>query len=69
MKEIIESLATETGVTADNLRKWKERGKVPKGKRFDLYLLAERKGLDVSARDFEFKPTKGTKPRKPRRAA
>jgi hypothetical protein len=64
MKEVIQSLATEIGTTAEALRKWRERGKVPLARRFDLYRLAESKGVALHARDFEFKPTKGSKRRK-----
>jgi hypothetical protein len=69
MKELIQSLATEIGTTAEALRKWRERGKVPLAKRFELYRLAESKGISLHERDFEFLPSKGSTLRKRGRAA
>lgn len=59
MKEIIATLATELGdpkVTADAIRKWEERGRVPHRLRLPLIDLAKGRRLKLSASDFDFTP-------------
>lgn len=59
MKDIIASLANELGdpaVTAEAIRKWKARGRVPHRLRLPLTELAKRRRLMLSADDFDFRP-------------
>lgn len=66
MKDIIASLANELGdpaVTAEAIRKWKARGRVPHRLRLPITVLAKRRRLPLSADDFDFAPPKPKKRR------
>lgn len=66
MKDIIASLANELGdpaVTAEAIRKWIARGRVPHRLRLPLTELAKRRRLPLSASDFDFAPPKPKKRR------
>lgn len=57
MKEIIASLAVELndpGITAEAIRKWRERGNVPHRHRLPLMELARARCIQLSADDFKF---------------
>lgn len=70
MKQIIVELSAELAAPAspEAIKKWRQRGEVPSKHRLPLLNLAKRRKLPLSERDFDFPPTKGTKPQK-RRAA
>lgn len=67
MKEIIATLATERGISAEAIRKWDERGRVPHKERLPLITTAAERDLPLSERDFDFtpKPDRKAKMRKP----
>lgn len=57
MNSAILDLAVEHGVSPNSLKKWRKRGKVPHKYRLPLLEAAQRKGVALSSRDFEFKVT------------
>lgn len=56
MKDIIATLAAERDISADTIRKWRERGSVPHKERLPLVMMAKKRALALSAGDFEFRP-------------
>jgi hypothetical protein len=65
MNTLLTELAVAQGVTANSLKKWKKRGKVPFRYRLPLVEAAQKKGVALTSRDFEF----GTAKPKKRRAS
>lgn len=59
MNATILELAVARGVTANALKKWRKRGKVPHKYRLPLIEAAQKKGLPLASRDFDFGPPKG----------
>lgn len=55
MNSTLLDLAVAHGVTADSLKKWRKRGKVPHKYRLPLLEAAQKKGVPLTSRDFEFK--------------
>lgn len=54
MKQLIEELAKEDGVSDANIRKWRSRGFVPHKYRAPMIAKAARRGRKLSLGDFQF---------------
>jgi transposase-like protein len=67
MNPTVLEIAAAEGVTANALKKWRKRGKVPGKYHLQLVEAAQKKGLQLSSRDFGTAAT--SKPRKRGRAA
>lgn len=68
MNTTLVELAGRIGVTANSLKKWRNRGKVPHKYRLPLLEAAQKNGLALSSEDFEFKAAPRPKKRAERRA-
>lgn len=63
MKEIILTLARDTGATTEAIKKWRQRGYVPPKHQVQMLKIAARKKLRLSDSDFRFPPTAGARAR------
>lgn len=63
MKEAIAQLAPALKVTPEALKKWRQRGAVPPKHRQSLLELAQKRGVVLRYRDFDFTPTAGARKR------
>jgi len=61
MKEAIAQLAPSLKVTPEAVKKWRQRGAVPPKHRQPLIELAQKHGVALRYRDFDFTPTAGTR--------
>lgn len=52
MNPTVLDIAAAEGVTANALKKWRKRGKVPGKYHLQLVEAAQKKGLQLSSRDF-----------------
>lgn len=57
MKEIVALLGLEIGAKKTDLKKWRQRGRVPHKYRLEMSNTAKRKGWPLDERDFDFKPS------------
>lgn len=67
MNPAVLDIAAAEGVTANALKKWRKRGKVPGKYHLQLVEAAQKKGLQLSSRDFG--PAAKPAPKKRARAA
>lgn len=67
MNPTVLDIAAAEGVTANALKKWRKRGKVPGKYHMQLLEAAQKQGLQLSSRDFG--PATASKPKKRARAA
>jgi hypothetical protein len=63
MKEIILTLARDTGATTEAIKKWRQRGYVPPKRQLEIQRLAKRKNVRLNDSDFRFPPTAGARAR------
>lgn len=63
MKEIILTLARDTGASTEAIKKWRQRGRVPPKHALEMLRIAKRRKLNLSDNDFRFPPTAGTRAR------
>lgn len=63
MKEIILTLARDTGASAEAIKKWRQRGQVPAKHALAMLRIAKRRKLALQDSDFRFPPTAGTRAR------
>lgn len=67
MNPTVLDIAAAEGVTANALKKWRQRGKVPGKYHMQLVEAAQKQGLQLSSRDFGI--AAAPKPKKRARAA
>ena len=61
MKEIIVTLARDTGASTEAIKKWRQRGYVPAKHALEMLRIAKRRNLTLKDADFRFPPTAGTR--------
>lgn len=64
MNPTVLDIAAAEGVTANALKKWRKRGKVPGKYHMQLLEAAQKQGLSLSIRDFGITAPKAAKKRR-----